>query len=143
MADAAYYREYYAKNRDRELEKYRRYRKRHEAERKDFELQRRELIAAYKIAAGCIDCGYSLHPAALDFDHRNPAEKSGNVGHLIFGNLDRLMAEIAKCDVRCANCHRIRSQAQRLGGRPTGSADSYQRTRRRFNVVEGGMPDAG
>lgn len=47
----------------------------------------------------------------MDFDHRNgrgdgDAKVSSLIGQ---GNLDRIKAEIAKCDLLCANCHKIRT----------------------------------
>lgn len=63
----------------------------------------------YKSTLRCIKCGFS-HFAALDFHHRDANEKEFSIseGLLIKGySLDRLKLEIAKCDVLCANCHRI------------------------------------
>lgn len=65
-------------------------------------------INAIKLASGCADCGYSTHPAALDFDHVGDG-KTANVSSLIGCAWDRVAAEIAKCEVVCANCHRIRT----------------------------------
>src|SRR4029077_932503 len=72
--------------------------------------ERRAWLDAYKVAAGCTDCGYDAHPRALDFDHIG-TDKTGNVGRLAHHRIawDRLMAEIAKCEVVCANCHRVRT----------------------------------
>lgn len=63
-----------------------------------------------KLAAGCVDCGYDAHPAALHFDHIDPATKVGNVSY-IGRHKSRVMlfAEVLKCDVRCANCHAVRT----------------------------------
>ena len=55
---------------------------------------------------GCIRCG-EKYPACLDFHHRNgKADKLGHIGLIRRFGLDRLRAELAKCDVLCANCHR-------------------------------------
>lgn len=45
----------------------------------------------------------------LDFDHRDGADKEAEVMRLAQGGhaLMRVAAEIAKCDVRCRNCHAI------------------------------------
>ena len=58
----------------------------------------------------CLDCGYG-NWLALQFDHRNPAEKVMDVSVLMSAGvgLARLKTEIAKCDVVCANCHTIRT----------------------------------
>jgi hypothetical protein len=71
--------------------------------------RRRAFLDALKLEAGCIDCGYNEYPCALDFDHRDPSDKTFNVGHGFGYNLDFLLEEIAKCDVRCSNCHRVKT----------------------------------
>jgi len=81
-------------------------------------VERRELIAQIKMEHGCIDCGYRAHPAALHFDHRDPAVKSFTIAKSLGYGMDVLLAEIEKCDVRCANCHAIRSVREGHLGRP-------------------------
>lgn len=56
----------------------------------------------------CIICGFD-HPAALDFHHRDKASKSFNISKApMYGwSKQRILEEISKCDVLCANCHRI------------------------------------
>lgn len=54
----------------------------------------------------CLICGYSRHPAALQFHHLDPASKSFGLGvRGITRSLARLRAETAKCVLLCANCH--------------------------------------
>lgn len=55
----------------------------------------------------CIDCG-ETDILVLEFDHRKPADKFAEVGIIIKRGLSLkvLQDEMAKCDVRCANCHR-------------------------------------
>ena len=59
----------------------------------------------------CADCGYKFHPVAMDFDHRVHTDKIKNIGTMMVKNwsLDRIKTEIEKCDIVCANCHRIRT----------------------------------
>ena len=58
----------------------------------------------------CIDCGYSAHLAALDFDHVDPTTKRFTIsGKMNQYNLTNLLLEAKKCVLRCANCHRIRT----------------------------------
>ena len=60
-----------------------------------------------------MDCGYNLHPAALEFDHVNGV-KLFNIGEQIGSySREKLWEEIAKCDVVCANCHAIRTTTRR------------------------------
>ena len=58
----------------------------------------------------CVDCGYSKHFAALEFDHIND-DKLDAVANLINHMVawSRVIAEVEKCDLVCANCHRIRT----------------------------------
>jgi hypothetical protein len=63
------------------------------------------LVDAAK-ASGCIKCP-EKDLRCLDLHHRDPAEKSFGFGEQMYGvSVARLEAEIAKCDVLCANCHR-------------------------------------
>lgn len=58
----------------------------------------------------CMDCGGEFQPCVMDFDHREPADKIANVSRLVRdGKFKQILDEIAKCDVVCANCHRIRT----------------------------------
>jgi hypothetical protein len=68
----------------------------------------REYLASVKLANGCMDCGFREFPEALDFDHVR-GEKLFNVSQAIRRPLSILDAEIAKCDIVCANCHAIRT----------------------------------
>ena len=71
--------------------------------------ERRAWLVEYRLARGCADCGYRDHAAALDFDH-NGAEKLFSI--MRDGpsrSWEALKAEVAKCVVVCANCHRIRT----------------------------------
>src|SRR5574341_1978236 len=78
---------------------------------REWRFERESMIATIKIDRGCIDCGYNENPAALDFDHVR-GEKLAGIGQLRGTEISVLMAEIDKCEVRCANCHRI-STAER------------------------------
>ena len=60
----------------------------------------------------CIDCGVQYLPCVMDFDHRDRKTKIAGINQMI--NLhsyskDKILAEINKCDLVCANCHRIRT----------------------------------
>lgn len=78
-------------------------------------IERRDLLAAIKLERGCADCGYKGHFAALDFDHVS-GEKFLNVAMMGTFSLDRIMEEVAKCEVVCFRCHRIRERARMLRG---------------------------
>ena len=75
---------------------------------------KRAVVNAAK-AGGCVDCGLVNleHPEIFGLDHLDHESKSASVSSLITkGSLDDLHAEIAKCEVVCANCHRIRTASR-------------------------------
>jgi hypothetical protein len=96
-----YYKKYYDsvdKERDRLYTK----------NRKDKEARRKYLDAAKDVP--CMDCGVKYPPFVMDFDHRDPSQKEFSVASLVTsGPLEKIVKEIEKCDVVCANCHRIRT----------------------------------
>lgn len=61
----------------------------------------------------CMDCGGSFPPECMDFDHVR-GEKVGGVSSLFTLSRTRAVAEIAKCELVCSNCHRIRTKARRV-----------------------------
>ena len=65
----------------------------------------RKIVRDYKITHDCITCG-EPDPLVLDFDHLG--DKLGNVSTLVSNGVSvkRLMDEINKCQILCANCHR-------------------------------------
>jgi hypothetical protein len=56
----------------------------------------------------CIDCGFSGHPVAFDFDHKDPKEKEFKISGKYIYRWSELRKELNKCELRCSNCHRIR-----------------------------------
>lgn len=71
------------------------------------------VVSALKLERGCMDCGFNAHPAALEFDHVS-GEKSFDVAEaMVRRGLARIMEEIEKCEVVCANCHAIRTAERR------------------------------
>ena len=67
-----------------------------------------------KLSLGCADCGWNGWARGLDWDHARGA-KLRMVAKLINDRwpVEVLIAETAKCDVVCANCHRIRTSERR------------------------------
>jgi hypothetical protein len=65
----------------------------------------------------CADCGGTFAQCSMDFDHRDPAIKVRSVTRMINGSIDRMMAEVAKCDIVCVNCHRLRTFERRRSKR--------------------------
>lgn len=91
-----------------------RYRVRHAAKIAKAKRDRRssvlKYIQEYKESKGCMDC-FMMYPAwVLDFDHRPGTDKVANVSAMLGGYpLIKVIEEIEKCDVVCANCHRDRT----------------------------------
>jgi hypothetical protein len=58
----------------------------------------------------CADCSGEFPYYVMDFDHREDETKTAHVSRMIEKmSLQKLLEEIEKCDVVCANCHRIRT----------------------------------
>lgn len=65
-------------------------------------------VNAYKLTVGCRDCG-ETDSIVLDFDHVCGKKRVRLANMVGFGwSLRTIVAEIEKCEVRCANCHRRR-----------------------------------
>lgn len=70
----------------------------------------RQMVDDLKRDAPCMDCVTVYPPYVTDYHHRDPLVKSAGVAKLV-GDLRseaRILVEIAKCDLLCANCHRVR-----------------------------------
>lgn len=66
------------------------------------------VIANALVGKSCVDCGYN-NWLALEFDHRDPTEKTYDISKAKHCCEKTLLKELAKCDVVCANCHAIRT----------------------------------
>jgi hypothetical protein len=72
-----------------------------------WQIRKRELVEL--CGNSCQDCGQSYPLEVYDFHHRNPSKKELKVGHeMVNVSLAALKAEVEKCDLLCANCHRMR-----------------------------------
>jgi hypothetical protein len=72
----------------------------------------RKRIFDYLLEHPCVDCG-ERNPIVLDFDHVREV-KSDSVSKMTqYASWSRIETEIRKCDVRCSNCHRIRTSSER------------------------------
>lgn len=81
--------------------------------------QRKEFIRNLK-REPCLDCGLKFHPEVMEFDHIGGGIKGGKqMAIAVLANTARsetvLLEEIAKCELVCANCHRIRTVIRRVG----------------------------
>ena len=62
--------------------------------------------AVQMLGGRCIVCGYSKCLAALDFHHKDPKIKTGQMGQMIRRAWHVLEKELVNCVLLCANCHR-------------------------------------
>lgn len=89
----------------------------------------REYIRGIKATMPCADCGRKFHYCVMDFDHREGETKLFEIAHA-YRTKGRIQIEqeMAKCDVVCANCHRIRTHGR--AGHP-GNPKSLAAKKRR------------
>lgn len=117
-----------------------RYYKKHKAKHKEktkkqkleIQTRNRRFLWNYLEEHPCIDCGYS-NPIALEFDHVR-GKKIAALSQLASDcwSLEKIKEEISKCEVRCANCHRIKTANQlnwykniNKGSSPNGMAADF------------------
>ena len=96
--------------------------------------RRREKEAELVQASGarCANCGYAGAAAALDFHHRDARTKEFSISKFS-GSWEQLVAESKKCDMLCANCHRLCHAVE--GANAEGSAVTDQRRRTKVRAV--------
>jgi hypothetical protein len=71
---------------------------------------------ALKAGKPCADCGLVVHPAAMQWDHLPGTPKHADLGDLVrTDSKARILAEIAFCELVCANCHAVRTFVRRRG----------------------------
>lgn len=80
------------------------------AQKRGVYIQVQEAILLAKQGKMCLDCGGSFPSEGMDFDHVR-GEKKFNVGQA--KSVRALMAELAKCELVCAVCHRTRTKQRR------------------------------
>jgi hypothetical protein len=76
-------------------------------------LKRRELVRQMKSRA-CADCGIQYPYYVMDFDHREGETKEYELNRIERMTLRAILRETEKCDVVCANCHRVRTYNRRI-----------------------------
>ena len=67
-----------------------------------------------KTKTPCVDCGINYPYYVMDFDHVR-GQKHANVMELVSTlSKKKIDEEIAKCEIVCSNCHRIRTHMRRI-----------------------------
>jgi|TARA_Y100000015_G_scaffold20253_1_gene19597 transcription elongation factor Elf1 len=102
----AYQKKHYAKNK----EYYKSKAKQTKAQQRKWN---REFVNRVKKIFSCIDCGES-NTLVLDFDHVK-GEKVENIADMVHRpkSVSTIKEEMRKCEIRCANCHRIKTHERR------------------------------
>lgn len=74
----------------------------------------KDFVDSIKSQSPCKDCGGFFPPVAMDFDHAG-APKNRAVSKMVSAayKLDIIKAEIAKCELVCSNCHRVRTHSRK------------------------------
>jgi hypothetical protein len=75
--------------------------------RRSIRRRNRQFIAEYLRDKACVDCG-NTDPRVFEFDHVR-GKKLRDISRMVTDcfSFKNLLKEIAKCEIRCANCHRI------------------------------------
>lgn len=95
------------------------------------ELTQRKAVRDLKDDQPCSDCGFKFRYWQMDFDHVR-GKKIGNLNRLSNGRTDVAIQETKKCDLVCANCHRLRTflRKEHLGFKET----CRRRTKEAFSL---------
>lgn len=72
---------------------------------KAWRVRTKQKLVEYK-GGKCEVCGYDRCIQALEFHHLNPDEKDFTLSGSMVANIEKMKAELDKCVMLCANCHR-------------------------------------
>jgi len=67
--------------------------------------QRKLDAVAYK-GGKCERCGYNKYPGVLEFHHLDPSKKEASWNKIRLWSWKKVLTELDKCSMLCANCHR-------------------------------------
>jgi len=103
-------------------------------------LQIREYLQLVKEQTPCADCGKQYPYYVMEFDHINSDRtrrgKNGNgcIGSLTSQRWNVVLQELAKCEVVCANCHRVRTWKKLYADGTWGDMVSSIKGNRRYRL---------
>lgn len=103
--ERTYKAQWYLRHRQEQLERVK-------VQRAALKEENRIRLLGYLMDHPCVDCG-EANLVVLEFDHMR--DKRWNIATMINGGFpwSTIEAEIAKCQVLCANCHRIKTARER------------------------------
>ena len=82
----------------------------------DIKKKIRAYVIGYKKKGSCADCGFigREYPEVLDFDHLRDKKFNISAFKRVTSGFVKVKEEMEKCDLVCANCHRIRTVRRKL-----------------------------
>ena len=88
------------------------HRKRNRLGNRERRRRNRKFLTEYLLEHPCADCG-EANPVVLDFDHVKGKKKDAvtTLANNLY-SIKKIKEEISKCEVVCANCHRIRTASR-------------------------------
>lgn len=93
----------------------------------------RSLYNELKENTPCKMCGKTYPNYVMDFDHRDPATKKHPVSAMMGHSWKAIQEEIAKCDLLCANCHRVKTYETTNRQKQHRITTDYKRPRPKFS----------
>jgi hypothetical protein len=103
---SAYGREHYLANKQRYIDQA-------AVSKRKIRLERTRYLIEFFATNPCVDCG-ETDPVVLEFDHLDVTAKSFDIGNALERHTwEKFAAEMRKCEVVCANCHRRRTARRR------------------------------
>ena len=79
----------------------------HKTRVKKGKIERRIFVKDLKLSTGCNLCGYNKCASSLHYHHLDPKDKEFEIGWAMQHQLseEKILVEISKCQLLCANCH--------------------------------------
>lgn len=103
-------RKYYHKNKEKCKENHRKWRARNAdyiRNKQKEDKRNRKLEAIEYMGGSCQKCNGEFHPSVYEFHHINPEEKDRDPSKMLSLSKIKLFSELDKCQLLCANCHRL------------------------------------
>lgn len=80
--------------------------------------QRRKDLTAYvtelKESNPCVDCGQFYKGCQMQYDHIGTDKVKSVSDTIRYNTLPKVLEEIAKCELVCANCHALRTWQRKI-----------------------------
>jgi uncharacterized OB-fold protein len=76
---------------------------------KAFREERNRWFLSLKEGKPCEDCGGIFHPKAMHWHHLNGKDKEFTMSEIRRSSKEKILKELDKCILICANCHAVRT----------------------------------